>query len=75
MNTITTTGNGNFTWIDVRDATIASQAAQIERLRKAVKLAIELHLECLVDFEEYGLTCSVDIYPFYEAALQLKEGE
>jgi len=50
-------------------------AVEIERLRKAVKLAIELHLECLVDLEEYGLTCSADIYPFYDAALQPEEDD
>jgi len=58
-----------------RDAQIASLTAEIERLRLAVRLAMEIHLEGLVDFDEYGLTCSSDIYSLYSAALQPKEGD
>ena len=62
-----------FRTVEQFEAIVAEQAQQIERLRLAVKLALEIHLEGLVDFEEYGLTCSSDIYSLYSAALQPKE--
>ena len=64
-----------FQTVEQYEAQIATLTAENERLRLAVKLAMEIHLEGLVDFEEYGLTCDGDIYKVYSAALQPKEGE
>ena len=45
------------------------QAGEIERLRAALTLALDLSENGLIDFEKYGLKCDADIEKVYRAAL------
>lgn len=70
---------GNFNWVDARDATIASQAAEIERLREAIGqtrtrlIILRMQVNSGYDFNEN--LASIDVLlNETRATLQPKEG-
>ena len=50
-------------------AKIKNQAERIRKLESAVKLALDLSENGLIDYQEYGLTCYDDIEQKYRNAL------